>query len=449
MNNNRTENCTPSDEEQAATITGVSTDGRGIAHVNDRAVFIERALPGDHVRIKADWNAKPPSAVVIEQLTASPDRVVHPCPHALECPACPFGGWDYSKQLTAKTDLVQRTLSKVLRDIEVREIIPSPAEWGYRNRVSLRLWEEGDRVSVGYRQEARAEACTPITACKLAMPDIDLCIGELQKTLSGYRGGTSETLPARIQVHQTSAGAGLMIVFPIRIHSSQRKLWRNWLVETNIPGGVWFATGNRAGVIGAQSWVEPDQAAEPMLTSWMGTPLKVHPGSFCQANAAAAELVCKRIEVWSNRIKPKVVWDLYGGYGALGFAAGMSSEVNIFESSKWSEPISGALAKIAHSKKPVFVQGDVLKEFSRHAGEVSDHDLVILDPPSSGAHREVLDLLIESSARRVCYLSCNPARLARDLSILFDGGFHTTEIQPYDFFPQTASIEVLALLERR
>jgi 23S rRNA (uracil1939-C5)-methyltransferase len=450
MNRTSAENYPSSQEEQIATIAGVSTDGRGVAHIGGRAIFVDRALPGDTVRIRADWSTQPPSAAVLEQLVASPDRVAHPCPHAQECPACPFGNWGYAKQLAAKTDLVRRTLSKVLEKLDVQEISPSLAPWGYRNRVSLRLWQEHDRISIGYRLGTRTETCVPISTCKLAMPDVDQCIGELQLSLSEYRGGGMEKLPTRIQVHQTSAGAGLMIVFPIRIHSSQRKLWRNWLVGTNIPGGVWFATGNRAGVIGSKSWVEPDQAAEPMLTSWMGVPLKVHSGSFCQANAAAAEQVCKRIAVWAGKYSPKVIWDLYGGYGALGFAAGgRSSVVNIIESSKWSEPAAGTLARTAQCKKMSFIHGDVLREFSHHSSEVSDQDLVILDPPTSGAHREVLDLLIESSARRICYLSCNPARLARDLRILSDGGFRTTEIQPYDFFPQTASIEVLALLDRR
>ncbi|MBU1637672.1 TRAM domain-containing protein, partial [bacterium] len=130
----------PSDPSDVIlTISGVSTDGRGIAKTDNRAVFLERCLPGDIVRGRLNWTTHPPSAQVIEYTTHSPDRVPHPCPHAADCPACPFGEWDYKQQLAAKTDLVRRTLSKQLGECEVREIIASPEPWHYRSRVSLRL----------------------------------------------------------------------------------------------------------------------------------------------------------------------------------------------------------------------------------------------------------------------------------------------------------------------
>ncbi|MBU1920901.1 hypothetical protein KKG66_08645, partial [bacterium] len=353
----------PSDPSDVIlTISGVSTDGRGIAKTDNRAVFLERCLPGDIVRGRLNWTTRPPTAQVIEYTTHSPDRVPHPCPHAADCPACPFGEWDYQQQLAAKTDLVRRTLSKQLGECEVREIIASPEPWHYRSRVSLRLEEEAGRLSIGYRQGPRASAAVSLTACKLAAPEIEACIGELQQLLDTYRGGTTDKLPVRIQLHSTAKGTGMMMVFPLRIHASQRKFWRNWLTELNLPGGIWFATGNRAGALGAKSWIEADQGAEQMLTSWMGTPLKVHPGAFCQANKAVANLVSKRISVWSQRHNFKTIWDLYGGYGSLGFAAGAKqATVRIIEASKWSQPIAEVLVDAAECRQMKFYTGDVLK----------------------------------------------------------------------------------------
>lgn len=449
MNTKQKPSLTPDQKELILTISGVSTDGRGIAKAEQKALFLERCLPGDSVRAIPDWTQHPPTADVTEYVTLSPDRVPHPCPHAAECPACPFGNWDYQQQLAAKTDLVRRTLSKQIGDCDVQDIIASPEPWHYRSRINLRLEETDEHICVGYRQGPRENSTIPVSACKLAAQEIDSCLGDLQQLLSSYRGGTTDKLPVRIQLHSTSKGVGIMIVFPLRIHASQRKFWRNWLTELSLPGGIWFATGNRAGALGAKTWIEPDQGAEPMLTSWLGTQLKIHPGSFCQANQSVAELVCKRITVWSARHNFRTVWDLYGGYGALGFAASnKQSNVRIIESSKWSQPIADALKTAARCRNMKFYAGDVLKEFKRLASEVKDDDLVILDPPSSGAHREVLELIVNSRTRKICYLSCNPARLARDLAELTSDGFRITELQPYDFFPQTASIEVLALLSR-
>jgi 23S rRNA (uracil1939-C5)-methyltransferase len=303
-------------------------------------------------------------------------------------------------------------------------------------------------LQVGYSPESRDAAVVPIRQCKLAHHELETALAELQAVVADYRGGSPDKLPARIQLHATAEGAGALVVFPVRIHGSQRKLWRNWLAPVNLPGGIWFATGNRAGVLNANSWLEPDEGAAPLLTTWKNEQVKVHPGAFCQANAAAAELVHRKLADWAAFSHGATVWDLYGGYGALGFAAAMrGSRVRILEATKWSEPAAARLAELTGNEYE-FVRGDVLKEFRARLKEVRDEDLLLLDPPRSGAHPDVLESILRSKAQRIAYLSCNPAKLGRDLTILTRGGFRVTEVQPYDFFPQTAAMEVLALVER-
>ena len=118
------------------------------------------------------------------------------------------------------------------------------------------------------------------------------------------------------------------------------------------------------------------------------------------------------------------------------------------EVSSYAEQTFQELVEIADNRQSRFVRGDLLTTMPPAAKEISENDVVVLDPPRSGAHPEVLKSVAKSRCRRIVYLSCNPARLARDLKLLCDRGFSPVEIQPYDFFPQTPTIEVLAILQR-
>jgi 23S rRNA (uracil1939-C5)-methyltransferase len=110
--------------------------------------------------------------------------------------------------------------------------------------------------------------------------------------------------------------------------------------------------------------------------------------------------------------------------------------------------VAKALAKMLHQNQLSYVAGDLLKTLPRHVGFMRERDVVLLDPPRSGVHREVLRLIVSARPKTLVYLSCNPAKLGRDLSMLLSSGFRLEEIQPYDFFPQTASLEVLCILKR-
>jgi 23S rRNA (uracil1939-C5)-methyltransferase len=143
------------------------------------------------------------------------------------------------------------------------------------------------------------------------------------------------------------------------------------------------------------------------------------------------------------------VWDLYGGYGALGFAVGGGVRpVTVMDISSYSERTFAELARMAGNTNSRFLRGDLLVTLPTVVKSIAEEDLVVLDPPRSGAHPEVLTRITRSRCRRVIYLSCNAARLARDLRILKEHRFAPTEIQPYDFFPQTPTIETLVILQR-
>jgi len=213
--------------------------------------------------------------------------------------------------------------------------------------------------------------------------------------------------------------------------------------------GVWFAQGTQAGIPAPNRPIQKTKDAEFMQGTWLGNPLEIHPAAFTQANSAAADLVHRRLQEYAKQESFDAVWDLYGGYGALGYAlAGADHPLNVLELSRHVKPAFENLARITGTKQRKLYTGDLLAELPQHIEKITESDLVVLDPSRSGAHPEVLHLLANSAVRRIVYLSCNPARLARDLHILMQSRFVPIEIQPYDFFPQTPAIETFVILQR-
>ena len=186
-----------------------------------------------------------------------------------------------------------------------------------------------------------------------------------------------------------------------------------------------------------------------MQVDWLGHKLDVHPAGFAQVNEEAFSQVLNYLKPYRDDFAARTVWDLYGGYGALGFAAARDgSRVHIVEQSGLVETTFTQLSNLCPNVEAEFQQSEAARVVPKLVRKISDDDLVILDPPKSGCHPEVLTALMESKIQRIAYLSCNPARLSRDLKILSEQGFQAKVVQPIDFFPQTPEIEVLAIIER-
>ena len=439
----------PTSQKADVTIHGLATDGRGAARVEGGVYFIPGALPGDKLRVQLDSETKPPSGEILEMIEPSPHRVEHPCPHAGVCTASSWGWLSYEQQLEHKRALVERTLRKTVGNVVVLPTVPSPKQWHYRNRLTLTVWSEGRRLRFGYQVAPRSYEGVPVRTCKLGVEALDTLLRSLSTRFEMADARLLDHLPRRMQLHVTKNGAGVMLVFAGRVTEPEVAAWTTHVRGLEIPGGVWFAQGTQAGIPATNRPIQKTKDADVMQGSWLGEPLEIHPAAFTQANSAAADLVHKRLQEYAHLETFDAIWDLYGGYGALGCAlAGTGHPLNVIEISRHVKPTFEQLAKFTGTKQRKLFTGDLLTELPKHVDAITESDLVIFDPPRSGAHPDVLQMICASAVRRVIYLSCNPARLARDLNHMIEHRFVPHEIQPYDFFPQTPAIETLVILQR-
>ncbi len=430
-------------------ITGLSTDGRGVARHNGSAWFVRGGVPGDRLEIRLLAQTSPQSGELITLLEPSPNRIPHPCPHSHACPGSPFGCITYEEQLKQKHELVRRTLAKFLPALEIASIIPSPRVWHYRNRVSLSTWLDGEHLACGFKMEARTSIGLAISTCKLAEESVDLLVGSLAERFRAEAWPKGLPVPRRLLVFRTRNGAGTAFKFAARCNSEQASILRQFLSGIDRLSAIWIAQGNRSGIVEHSSSSLLAGSSDGMHTLWHGHDVELSPFSFCQANPEAAGLVHEWLAEYTMREQPESVWDLYGGFGALGFAAAHASgNFSILEANPESGPVCAKLAEVSGRRSPKFICGDLLKTLPPCAREFSKADLIIVDPPRTGLHPQVLEIIERSKAANVVYLSCNPAKFGRDALRFSNAGFEVTHLQPYDFFPHTPDVELLAVLKR-
>ena len=377
----------------------VAHGGHCVARHEGRVVFVRHTLPGETVRAVVTDGAEGSSfwrADAVEVLTPSPDRVPPPCPWSGpgRCGGCDWQHVSVPAQRALKAEVVREQLSHLAHLDVVVEVEPVPGDGeglGWRTRVT---WAVADDGAAGLRRH-RSHEVVPVDSCRIAHPLVD------------QAGVTRRTWP----------GAG-----SVEVSAS-------------------VATGERL--------VLPDGRGDGVLTEVVdGRAFRVTGGGFWQVHPGAAATLLAAV---MQGLQPKpgdTALDLYGGVGLfaarLADAVGPSGRVTLVESDRVA--VADARHNLAGFPVVRVERGRVDHVLRRlRTGRA---DLVVLDPPRSGAGRAVVDLVARQvRPRRVAYVACDPAALARDLTWFAERGYRLTGLRAFDIFPMTHHVECVALLE--
>ncbi len=374
-------------------IERILPGGVGLAHADGKTVLVSLAAPGDHLRVQVEREqGNVLFASVVEVLTPSPVRVEPPCPYFGRCGGCDFQQLTYEAQLAAKAGIISDCLQRIARLDPLPSITvhPSPNNWRYRVRATWQIDQE--KREIGYYERGSRRVCD-VADCAVLMP-------ELQETLEQVRAAEWSEFPPDLKHLDVVAGEhGVSLSPPF----------------------AEFETSDLSLRVGDEVY-------------------QYNAESFFQINPA---LLPQLIDFALSGAGGETALDLYCGVGlfTLPLSRRFAKVVGI-EANHVATRFARRNLQHAGLTNARVITGNVAEEIKN----AQDVDFILLDPPRAGAESVVIKGILDLHPKRISYVSCDPATLARDLKKLIAGGYVVESIAGFDLFPQTHHVETVVQL---
>ncbi len=398
--------------------------GSCVARHDGRTVFVRHALPGERVRARVtEDKGRYLRADAVEVLRASPDRVPAPCPFAGpgRCGGCDWQHADLAAQRRMKGQVVAEQLQRLAGVTVAVDVEPATGDddgLGWRTRVRFTVAGDG---TVGLHRHRRDEV-EQVDRCLIAHEGVT-AVGVERRAWPGVK---------EVEVLAGASGDRAVIVTAAQRH-------RDVAVPTlDVPVSILRGDG-RGGSVAVRG--RPGVREEALGRTW-----RVTGSGFWQVHPAAAERLAAAVVELLDPQPAEQAIDLYCGVGL--FAAALAARLprgRVVAVEGDGTAAEDARHNLADLKRVDVVAGRVEKALDRLGlGRV---DLVVLDPPRTGAGPGVIRRLVGLQPRRIAYVACDPAALARDLAAAMDLGYSLTALRAFDLFPMTHHVECVALLE--
>ncbi len=431
----------PADPVEAR-ITAMSHEGRGIAHHNDRTVFVDFALPGERVLFRYTKLRRARADAVAETvLEPAAERIAPGCAHFGVCGGCALQHLSPEDQRAHKERVVLELMERVGGVTPERVLPPlTGSVWGYRRRARLgcKYVEKKGGQLVGFR-EKHSPLITPLQRC----PILDPRVGEHLPALAAGIEGLS--VPHRIPQVEVACGDDAVVLVLRHLEP---------LNDADID--VLAALGER---YGWSFYLQPgdESTAAPLPTGGgasltyrlpeFDVELAFRPTDFVQVNAEINRYMVSQAVEWLEPAPGRKILELFCGLGNFSLPlARLGAAVTALEGEKGLVERARSNAA-ANGLEARFEVADLTRSDAWPV-PAAPYDAVLLDPPRTGA-AECLEVVARSGASRVVYCSCGPATLARDAGILVrEHGFRLTALGIMDMFPHTAHVESFAVFDR-
>ncbi len=428
-----------------AEITDLDHEGRGVAHVDGKAVFIDDALPGERVewrRLKATRTFD--EGRLLNLLESSPHRVAPECPHFGVCGGCVLQHLSAEHQIGFKQRQLIDALSRIgqVQPAQVLEPLQGP-QWHYRRRARLaaRWVPNKQRTVVGFRERSTSFIAF-LKGCWVLAEPIASLIDPLSELISKL------TVRARVpQIEIAVADTATALVIRVLDALTPEDLAQLHAFERMHRVEIYLQPGGYETVAPLSGVATPLEYSLPKFD----VTIRFAPTDFVQINGELNKLMIERAIEWLAPRPEDRVLDLFCGLGNFSLPIGRSgAHVTAIEGE------SGLVARARENAERnglgnvEFHVADLFDAAIRdHRWARSTYDKILLDPPRAGA-REVLPLIADAGARVVVYVSCHPGTLARDAGILVkEHGFSFDAAGVMDMFPHTAHVESIAVFTRK
>jgi len=449
------------------TIDKLILGGQGIGRIDSLVVFVWDSLPGEKIRAKVTKIKRNYiEAEKVELLKASKDAIEAKCSWFSVCGGCKYQNIPYEKQLELKQEHIRDSLERIGgfsftgegENIKMKEIIPSPKQWYYRNKIELSVGLGIDgQTEIGFHKSKDYETILSMTECCIFDEKLSEILVAFRKYIKAekYEHFDLKDNPDGFLQYIVLRKSELNGELQVNMITREGELKNiNSLIEDLLvikPKLSFFQTVNLGGV-GYSHHGDKELVrlyGEASLTERLDDlSFKISPFSFFQTNTLGAEKLYQVVRDFADLTGKEKVLDLYCGTGTIGqFLAKKAKIVQGIE--LIPEAISSAEenCKLNALNNCAYICGDTRKILKFNRDDYLDTDVIITDPPRSGMVPKALRRMIEIRAKKIIYVSCNPSMLARDLKEITTAGYEIINIQAVDMFPHTAHVETVVELK--
>ena len=444
-------------------IIDITNLGFGVAKVDGEVIFISDTVPGDKATVKIIKVAQSYAIGKVEKLTSLSKNRADRCPIRL-CKACAYKCLSYAHEAELKAEAVRQIFKKAnLPEVEIGEIITSPETVGYRNKAQYPVSRDKDgKYLMGFYAPKSHRVCDAVD-CPLA-PDVFADIlREVRDFLeshniSTYDEESGEGLVRHIYLRRGEVSGEVLLTIVINgtsLPHSEELVARMTERFPEIVGILINENKKNTNIILGEVY-HTIFGRDYIFDTLAGVELKITAPSFYQVNHDCAELLYAKARELAELRPDDLLLDLYCGAGSIGLSMakdcreviGIEIVDSAVECARFNAENNGI-------KNASFYTGDakdtekLLIPAEEARGEKILPDVVIFDPPRAGSDEALLRHVASLDPRRIVYISCNPATLARDMVVLKELGYTGGVVYPVDMFPATGHVESVVALTRR
>ena len=439
-----------------AVVTDYTAEGQGIAHVEGCAVFLPNAIAGERVRLRIEYPRKTwASGKILEILEKSPHRVNRECPVAKLCGGCDFWHMDYEEETRLKAERVKTCLNRLAgENLTEVPILAAPDCRGYRNKAQYPVAAKKGKAFAGFYRSGTHQVVEN-KSCRILPPETDAVKDAVidyvnQYRVSVYDEASHTGLLRHIYVRRGAVSGQILVCLVCngeklpRVEALLERLkkipgFTTLVLSVNTKKGN-AVLGDKFVTLFGPGYIED---------TLCGLNFRLSPRSFYQVNHDQAQRLYETAISLAKITKSDTVLDLYCGVGTITLAmAGAAGKVIGVEVIPQAVEDARDNARRNGIENAEFFCGDAGQAALALEAQGVHPDVVVVDPPRKGLNADTIEALSRMAPRRIVYVSCDPATLARDVALLKERGYAFQSATAADLFPRCAHVESIVLLSK-
>ncbi len=428
-------------------IDRLAFGGSGVGRYDGKVCFVPYSCPEDDLKVSLTTDKRSYStASIVEIVKPSADRVEPPCPLFGSCGGCNWQHIAYKRQLVSKREIFADTLWRGTR-VEgelIADVVPSTQDYGYRSRVQFKLHSYQKQLNIGFYRQATHFVEDASDGCPVAMPVINEALSSFRSVLATF---PEPRLVSQINIDCAGKAVIAVVNYIGTDMDGVADFFKNHRSKLSPVTGLYLQSGKKVTLCK----VYGDDLLTYFLPDKLGNQcqLSYKPGGFSQVNRDQNVKLLELVRSFSAFKGTEQVLDLYCGNG--NFSIPLAGDV--FSMTGIEEYKDSILSAVENAVKngitnSEFICSDAVTGVKKLVAAGRKFDVVILDPPRSGAGNAVTEILM-LKPEKIIYISCDPSTLARDCAAFVENGEYSVRSSiPVDMFPQTFHLESVTLLVR-